>query len=361
MNIQILAPKTGVSFNEVARVMQKAFQKLNKNCKVNDITELFIPNLTLNPLGFATWDILILLCTFYKTPADYFRLYSSYIYSKKAWFYGVVEGTPPPEHLPDKTIVDNKIVVPSQFCKEQIESVGYKVKAVIPHAICHEEYMPNEHSTFIAEKLKEQFKGRKILLTIGHLTARKAIPALLQALYILKQKRQDFILVMQTEKRRINQSIENQPPIAQIIEQYNLTHNVYTTEWQFGTLSRSHILGLYQACDYYILPSYSEGFGLTLLEAAAMHKPIITINAPPMNEILGEKECFQVPYSHIEYRRDNPIMIFKYHIWQPAVMAEILDYALSNPQLAQEKGENAYQKSLQYDYINVYKRFLTLN
>ena len=360
MHIELLTPKEAVSFNEVARIMKKCFTKLGYKCQTDELQQLFIPNPTLAPLGFGTWDILIIICTIYDTPTQYFQLYSNFTYTKKAWWYGVVEGHIPENRKPPATPINNKIIVPSKFCKQMLEEQGYKIKAIIPHAIDHEEFKPTEQSNHIANYLREKFKGHKILLTIGHLTSRKAIPQLLKAIYYLKQKRQDFVLVLQTDRQRINQSIENQPPITQIIKRLNIEHFVYITEWQFGELSRSHLIGLYQAADIYILPSYTEGFGITLLEAGALKKPIITINAPPMNEIYNESQAYLVPYTRVAWRPDNPIMIYKWHIWEPQQMAETLDYALSNPKETEEKGYKAYERSLEYNYMKVYPKWLEL-
>lgn len=49
------------------------------------------------------------------------------------------------------------------------------------------------------------------------------------------------------------------------------------------------VRGIIEACDCVVLPSYKEGAPRILLEAMALHKPIITTNA------VGCKDCVKAP------------------------------------------------------------------
>jgi len=51
-----------------------------------------------------------------------------------------------------------------------------------------------------------------------------------------------------------------------------------------GTFSRERMAEMYREGDIVVLPSRWEGIGLTFMEALASGKPIITVDAPPMNE-----------------------------------------------------------------------------
>lgn len=53
-------------------------------------------------------------------------------------------------------------------------------------------------------------------------------------------------------------------------------------------LSREELIKLYQEADAVLLPSKWETVGLPILEAVAAGKPVITSNAPPMNEFIVE-------------------------------------------------------------------------
>ena len=57
-----------------------------------------------------------------------------------------------------------------------------------------------------------------------------------------------------------------------------------------GTVPREELVRLYQEADVAVLPSKWEGLGLTFLEAIGCGLPIITVDAPPMNEFVRDGE-----------------------------------------------------------------------
>ena len=63
--------------------------------------------------------------------------------------------------------------------------------------------------------------------------------------------------------------------------QENNGHNIIKTS---GTISEQELIKYYRESDIIVLPSRWEGNGLPFLEASALGRPIITIDAPPMNE-----------------------------------------------------------------------------
>lgn len=67
--------------------------------------------------------------------------------------------------------------------------------------------------------------------------------------------------------------------------------------------STQDIASLYAYCDAVINPSFSEGFGLPLVEAAFFQKPIIASEIPVFREILGESFYAFDPYSQESMHR----------------------------------------------------------
>lgn len=64
-----------------------------------------------------------------------------------------------------------------------------------------------------------------------------------------------------------------------------------------GNVSRETLIEMYQKSDVVVLPSMWEGLGLTFLEAIGCGLPIITVDAPPMNEFVehsGSGYCCEV-------------------------------------------------------------------
>lgn len=58
-------------------------------------------------------------------------------------------------------------------------------------------------------------------------------------------------------------------------------HNVIKTS---GTITEQELMKYYVESDIVVLPSRWEGNGLPFIEASAIGRPIITVDAPPMNE-----------------------------------------------------------------------------
>ncbi|MBU3714294.1 MAG: glycosyltransferase family 4 protein [Ferruginibacter sp.] len=61
------------------------------------------------------------------------------------------------------------------------------------------------------------------------------------------------------------------------------------------------LLALYAACDAFIFPSWSEGFGWPVIEAQACGAPVIVSNKLPMPEVAGEGALYADPDSPAQF------------------------------------------------------------
>ncbi|MFO8085535.1 MAG: glycosyltransferase [Desulfobacterales bacterium] len=66
----------------------------------------------------------------------------------------------------------------------------------------------------------------------------------------------------------------------------------------FENISDAGITRLWQQAGVVIAPSEAEGFGHTLLEGMAYGAAVITVNAPPMNELVTSERGYLAPWSH---------------------------------------------------------------
>lgn len=74
-------------------------------------------------------------------------------------------------------------------------------------------------------------------------------------------------------------------PLAPIIQSYkNCSY--------LGLKKKDELKDIYHDADIFVLPSYSEGFPLTLLEAMASGLPIVTSNIFGLKEVVGNKNNF---------------------------------------------------------------------
>lgn len=61
-------------------------------------------------------------------------------------------------------------------------------------------------------------------------------------------------------------------------------------------LSRQEVVALYQSCDLVCFVSTYEGFGMPILEAQAVGRPVLTSNLAPMDAVAGEGALLVDPF-----------------------------------------------------------------
>jgi len=107
-------------------------------------------------------------------------------------------------------------------------------------------------------------------------------------------------------------------------------------EYDSGIIRLGHqksVLGYYALMDFLVLPSYREGLGNVVLEAAAMNKPAIVSNVTGLQDAVVENQTgiFCQPRSAMD-------------------LAEKMKYYLQNPGIVQLHGKAARQR-VQNDFV----------
>ena len=103
---------------------------------------------------------------------------------------------------------------------------------------------------------------------------------------------------------------------------------------QYGIKKKVIFLGervdteeLYAVMDIFVLPSYREGLGISILEASAMSRPVVASNIRGIREAIDDgKTGILVPVRY------------------PEKLAEAIMYLLSNPDQAKKMGEEGRKK-----------------
>jgi glycosyltransferase involved in cell wall biosynthesis len=148
------------------------------------------------------------------------------------------------------------IVVNSEWSKDALlrEGVPAEKIRVVPVA-----YEPNNDSQSIQRHYPRAFSRERPLrvLFLGQINLRKGVEQLLDAIKLLSGEPVEFWFVGPTQIR-IPQDLKLHPQVR----------------W-FGIAPRVDVDSYYRDADVFILPTHSDGFGLTQLEAQSWKLPVI--------------------------------------------------------------------------------------
>jgi len=126
--------------------------------------------------------------------------------------------------------------------------------------------------------------SRKRLLVVAMLTPKKGIPYLLNGLARLKEKRDDFVLdvIGDGPNRGEYEKLTNKLGLRDIVSFH-------------GLKTKQEVAEFMRQCDFFVLPSLFETFGVVLIEALACGKPVIASDIGGPNEIVTNEVGKLVP------------------------------------------------------------------
>jgi glycogen synthase len=144
-------------------------------------------------------------------------------------------------------------------------------------------------------------KGSKSVLFLGRLTSQKGPYFFLYAAKKVLEKRKDVTFIVCGEGEKMPDMIR------QSIKMGIMDHMIFT-----GFLPEEDVLKAYAAAEVYVMPSVSEPFGITALEAAASGTPVIVSkNAGVAEKML---HCFKVDFWDTHEIADKILGILKYNV-----------------------------------------------
>lgn len=185
---------------------------------------------------------------------------------------------------------------------------SFDVSALVP------ESGPNAYHYIEAMKSK----GYKIVASVGRLTIQKGLPNLLHAFSEVVQRVPNSLLL-------IVGSGEQYHELLVLSAQLGISRNVVFTEFQRGKRYRD----AYSVADLFVMPSVSEPFGLTPLEAIGYGTPVLISKQSGVSEVI--KHSLKVDF------------------WDIREMANQISAVLQNEVLRDVLHANAYQE---YDKLS---------
>jgi len=147
--------------------------------------------------------------------------------------------------------------------------------SIIPNAINSAELVHNSKQDIDQFLTIHNLEGKKIILYVGRLMALKGINYLIEAFYDVKNEMKDpsVVLVIAGDGDEYN-------ALKKITHEYNLVDSIRFIK-DLSDTGRNY---LYQSSLLFVLPSLSEGFPTTVLEAMFYGIPVIGTDIPVMKQ-----------------------------------------------------------------------------
>jgi glycosyltransferase involved in cell wall biosynthesis len=175
----------------------------------------------------------------------------------------------------------SKIITPTQFVADDIakhypftkDKLTFTYESSEPELATQAEQPPAVNTPFI--------------MHVGSPFPHKNIEGLIAAFEIIKQKHPKLQLVLAGKNEKYFQALQD-----------SLSNNPIKDSVVFtGFVPDSALKWLYQNAEAYVLPSFSEGFGLVGLEAMVHGCPLVSSNATCLPEVYGQAAQYFDPHN----------------------------------------------------------------
>lgn len=182
----------------------------------------------------------------------------------------------------ERRLVNNidRVVALSPSDAEYISAFGVEKEriAVIPNAICPEDFLP--HINGDTGRFEEGYRlnGRKRVLFVGQISTRKGVDVLVRAasLIVNGQDGDAPVFFFAGDGDYLD-------PARELARSYGIEEYVRFP----GKVSFRDLVSAYRSSDLYVLPSLSEGMPTVILEAMFFGLPVVTTDLPCLRDNFG--------------------------------------------------------------------------
>ena len=189
------------------------------------------------------------------------------------------------------------IIAVSQFTKDKVvEYYGIKPEKirVVHNAVDCEGFSKTAEKVFALKKA-----GKKIVLFVGRLTIQKGPDYFLRAAKKVLERRPETLFVIAGSGDMEAQLIEE-------VAAFNIAENVLFA----GFVRGKELAQLYQLADLYVLPSVSEPFGITPLEALVAGTPVLISKQAGVGEVITH--CLRADFWDINEMANKILAVIDY-------------------------------------------------
>ncbi|MDQ1279034.1 MAG: hypothetical protein QG670_294 [Thermoproteota archaeon] len=274
-------------------------------------------------------------------------------------FYGTTEGHSVLDEDSLRVAKKIKIVAVSDFVRQMLEEVGLHVAGIVHHGLDMEE--TNVNSSFV-QSVKDKVRDKLVALTISSNDVRKGLDSLLRAFKLVEAEVPNSFLILHSQPKRYYNSEQKQlkelySDLPALTSELGLNHIWLTNS--YGMMTPEEVNGLYQICNFYVFPSFSEGFGLPIIESFRFSKPVIAVDAPPFNEIIKDGQTGKlIPYNDVRWFNRRNEILFKMHIYEPNILAKAIMDLMTNAELRENMRKNIESERCHWSIHKLYPQLL---
>jgi len=344
----VIVSSKSVSLKQVSTDIMKV---LERNGFISHFMEYFSPNL-------RTVENLHGLIFFY--PLDPISAMSYGMWYKmlkpkfgdRVVFYTTIEGRINPVIVNWAVWKGVELIANSKYTFKKLSEAGFNVVDIIYHGVDFEEVKEAESvKNKLRQKLEKDFPDRVYFSVVASSHKRKGWDSLIPAIQKINEKYKDkvafFIVTTQDMYQRLN------------------IPNVYIVS-EMGKRNHIDILGFLGAVDFHIQPSYSEGFGLPLLEAMAMGTPCLHCWFEPLSEISDKDGNIYWHYEEVKVLDSSQLkgvaIDYELHWYPPETLVEAIEMAidikLNHKSQYEDMKEKVREKAKEFDINKVYRYFV---
>jgi glycosyltransferase involved in cell wall biosynthesis len=217
----------------------------------------------------------------------------------------------------------NRIIAVSTRVKRELldyYSVSKEKILLIPNGIDISEFINKQETSL---NLHSKFNADYILINVGGYSRIKGIYEVIKALKHIRDLNWIFIVIGGGPRKDLIL-------VKKLLKQYNLDNRVLL----LGSLKKELVKNIVQEADVYLHPSLYESFGIAVLEAMALKKPIVASRIDSLEELVN----------------DAGILI---NVGNISGLANAIRNLLEDSELRKSLAQKAYERALKYDWSNI--------
>jgi len=174
------------------------------------------------------------------------------------------------------------------------------------------------------QKFRNEFSipyNSKIVLFVGSKSFAKGVIHLMKSMDIVWRNHDNVVLLLIG------------PDSEEFIDYFSTLRKSHKDKIiNLGIVSDETKTNAYFACDIFAMPSKSESFGLTYLEAWLQGKPVIACDVSPVSDVVeNEKNGLLVGFGNITQ------------------LGNTISYLIDNPKICKQYGESGKKKAMEYN------------